>query len=336
LMVILESFPPAFNVLLISGLAYLIFRHRHQNSSPDDLEDDGGGGSTFAAFAAFSVLQIVLNWVQFLRHRSIVGISTRNFPGYVHRFPSLTTSRDSREVNDDFEAVRASWKECESCDMHVPLLSHHCSHCRQCIYALDHHCYFLGHCVGRANLRFFIVFCLYAAVGSGMGAWNIFEVMTHHRNALSHELAYYLLPFTTLMYLMGSAQAWEMAYVGLLDFGIGAFTATCFFFGYGLYKVLHGDPRHEKLLASSKKQPTPKNEFTHVVKVRYDDEKEVTRWERFQTVFGGSLGILHFVTPFLPCGALEPAIEHGYRRIVTYNNDYIVNGMVHTSDHLLS
>ena len=100
-----------------------------------------------------------------------------------------------------------------------------------------------------------------------MGAWNIFEVMTHHRNALSHELAYFLLPFTTLMYLMGSAQAWEMAYVGLLDFGIGAFTATCFFFGYGLYKVLHGDPRHEKLLASSKKQPTPKNEFTHVVKV---------------------------------------------------------------------
>ena len=95
-MVILESFPPAFNVLLISGLAYLIFRHRRQNSSPDDLEDDEGGGSTFAAFAAFSVLQIVLNWVQFLRHRSVVGISTRNFPGYVHRFPSLTTSRDSR------------------------------------------------------------------------------------------------------------------------------------------------------------------------------------------------------------------------------------------------
>ena len=96
LMVILESFPPAFNVLLISGLAYLIFRHRRQNSSPDDLEDDEGGGSTFAAFASFSVLQIVLNWVQFLRHRSVVSISTRNFPGYVHRFPSLTTSRDSR------------------------------------------------------------------------------------------------------------------------------------------------------------------------------------------------------------------------------------------------
>ena len=55
--------------------------------------------------------------------------------------------------------MRSTWKECEACDMHVPLLSVHCSHCRKCIYALDHHCYFLGHCIGRGNQRFFIVFC---------------------------------------------------------------------------------------------------------------------------------------------------------------------------------
>ena len=45
------------------------------------------------------------------------------------------------------------WRECETCDMHVPLRTHHCGHCGRCIYALDHHCYFLGHCVGRFNLR---------------------------------------------------------------------------------------------------------------------------------------------------------------------------------------
>ena len=68
--------------------------------------------------------------------------------------------------------------------------------------------------------------------------WNIFEVMTHHRNAMSHELAYYLLPFTTAMYLMGSAKGWEVAYVALMDFGVGALTATLFFFCHSLYKVL--------------------------------------------------------------------------------------------------
>ena len=108
---------------------------------------------TVALFSGFVVLQILFNWVQFLRHRSHVAVSTKNFPGYVHRWPSLTTSKDQRTCNEDFEAVRAAWKECEACDMHVPLLSHHCSHCRKCIYALDHHCYFLGHCVGRANFR---------------------------------------------------------------------------------------------------------------------------------------------------------------------------------------
>ena len=85
--------------------------------------------------------------------------------------------------------------------------------------------------------RYFLVFCFYASLGSGLGVWNIFEVMTHHRNALSHELAYYLLPFTTAMYLMGSAKAWEVAYVALMDFGVGALTATLFFFCHSLYKV---------------------------------------------------------------------------------------------------
>ena len=56
-------------------------------------------------------------------------------------------------------------------------------------------------------LRYFIVFCFYAALGSALGVWNIFHLMSGHRNALSRELAYFLLPFTSLMYLMGSAQA---------------------------------------------------------------------------------------------------------------------------------
>ena len=57
MMVLLESIPPTFNLVLISGLAYLIYKHR-------DVHRE-----TFAIFAAFVVLQIFLNWVQFLRYR---------------------------------------------------------------------------------------------------------------------------------------------------------------------------------------------------------------------------------------------------------------------------
>jgi hypothetical protein len=48
----------------------------------------------------------------------------------MHRFPSLTSSRDFREMHEEAEKVNNEWKECESCDMHVPLRSHHCGHCR--------------------------------------------------------------------------------------------------------------------------------------------------------------------------------------------------------------
>ena len=133
--------------------------------------------------------------------------------------------------------------------MHVPLLSVHCSHCRKCIYALDHHCYFLGHCIGRGNQRFFIVFCLYAAIGSAIGrkiqnkyttktletknlkrkfyyhiepcyhrpllfhtgVYNMYQVMSRVRNIASREFSYYLFPFTTLWYCTGN----RYKYVGV-------------------------------------------------------------------------------------------------------------------------
>ena len=323
LMVLLETIPPVFNVALVSGLTFLTFKHH--------IEDRSGW---ILAVSTFVVLQLILNWIQFLRYKASVPTSTKNFPGYVHRFPSLTCSKDARQVNEEFEAMRSTWKECEACDMHVPLLSHHCSHCRKCIYALDHHCYFLGHCVGRANQRYFIVFVLYAAIGSAIGVWNIYQIMREYRNVLSHEVAYYLFPFTSIMYFLGSTKAWEVWYVCLFDLGLGAWMACTFFFLYGMKKVLYGDPRHaESVSKSRRKQPT-RNEFTRIVKIRYDDEKVMSKCEKFINVFG-TFGFLHFVCPFLPFGE-ESVTEPGYRRIVTYNNDYILNGVVHTSEQLLS
>jgi len=328
-MVLLETVPPVFNVCLISGLTFLTFKHHLAGA-----HSITGGDGLIVFITSFVVLQILLNWVQFLRHKATVPTSTKNFPGYVHRFPSLTCSKDERQVNEEFEAMRAAWKECEACDMHVPLLSHHCSHCRRCIYALDHHCYFLGHCVGRANYKYFIVFTFYAAIGSGIGVLNIYQIMREYRNVMSHEVAYYLFPFTTAMYFMGSTKGWEVGYVGLLDLGLGSFMACAFFCAYGLQKVLYGDPWHAESVAKSRRKQPVRHEFTHVVKIRYDDEREMSKCEKFTNVFG-TCGLLHFVSPFLPFGQ-DPVVEAGYRRIVTFNNDYVLNGMVHTSDTLLN
>ena len=77
-------------------------------------------------------------WGHFFLHLFIY------FPGYVHRYPSLTNSKDPRENNEEFEDARRTWKECDACDMHIPQRTYHCSLCNCCISIPDHHCYFLG------------------------------------------------------------------------------------------------------------------------------------------------------------------------------------------------
>ena len=64
----------------------------------------------------------------------------------------MTSSRDPREVNADWERAREGWRECENCDLHVPARTHHCGHCARCIYVLDHHCYFLGEIISQKCL----------------------------------------------------------------------------------------------------------------------------------------------------------------------------------------
>ena len=63
--------------------------------------------------------------------------------------------------------------------------------------------------------------------------------------------------------------------------------------------------------------------------------KEMGQCERFRLVFG-SFGFMHFLTAFNPLNRRPPAVEQGYRRIVTHNNDYVENGMVYTSEERLN
>ena len=54
---------------------------------------------------------------------------------------------------------------CQRCLKCKPDRCHHCSQCNQCILKMDHHCPFIANCVGRHNLRHFLLFLLYACLG---------------------------------------------------------------------------------------------------------------------------------------------------------------------------
>ncbi len=323
---LLETLPPIFHIVLLSALTYYSF---YLNP----------GRATWHLITFFVVAQLLANWWCFYANRSIVLASPKNFPGYVHRYPSLANSKDpglpTEEERQKLDEYRTLWRECDSCDMHVPLRTHHCGHCRRCIYVLDHHCYFLGACVGRTNMRYFLIFCLYACVGSALGVYNLIDVMLFYRYTRA-DLPFYVLPFTFAMWLAGRAAAFEVLYVGLINFGMGASGACAYLFFAGLYSVATDKTPHERSVVKKVSASEEKRRL-----IRQIDEDEATEKEkqaaasltrRFRDVFG-ECGWLHLLVPVVPFEM--PKVDMGYRRIITYNNDYIMNGTIHTSEENL-
>ena len=65
---LLMCIPPLFNIFLVSFLSYYTVV----------LNDDA---PNWILVAIFIDLQLMLNWVQFLRHQAIIKPSKKNFPG---------------------------------------------------------------------------------------------------------------------------------------------------------------------------------------------------------------------------------------------------------------
>jgi len=276
--------PPLFSIGLILGLSALTAKLRFTE-----------GLSTWFCF--FIPIQIFLNWIQFLRHRSFVPVSTDNYPGYVHKNPTMWYGRrdGDRELEDQAtQNIRERYKDCLSCNLHVPIRSHHCPYCRKCIYILDHHCFFLGHCVGRKNLKFFLVFCFYSSLGCGLGVYHVMGSMSNYRDITSREAMFFFLPFSLVMFFTGKIQTFEAFNVSLINFGFGACVMSLFLFLLGIISILRGTTPYEARKNIVEKE---KRNFT----------------EKFSQVFG-TMGLLHFLFPLLPFE--EPYIEPGYRRLI--------------------
>ena len=189
--------------------------------------------------------------------------------------------------------------------------SHHCPYCRydylkqkvfihilfnfrKCIYILDHHCFFLGHCVGRKNLKFFLVFCFYSAIGCGLGVYHVMDTLSNYRDITSKEAMFFFLPFSLVMFSTGKIPSFEAFYVSLINFGFGACVMSFFLFILGIISILRGTTPYE-------------------ARKNINDVVRLDASEKFRSVFG-TMGLLHFFFPLLPFE--EPYLEPGYRRLL--------------------
>lgn len=58
------------------------------------------------------------------------------------------------------------WTWCSACSGPKPPNAHHCSKCKACVVEQDHHCIFIQNCVGRGNLRPFLLFLIWALMAA--------------------------------------------------------------------------------------------------------------------------------------------------------------------------
>jgi len=267
---------PSFNAFLITGITLTTAKLR--------LSQD-----LHIFWCGFFPLQIILNWIQFVRNRSVIPTSLEPFPGLINR-PVDNHSQDI-SINMNF-TQKLRYKECYPCHMYVPSRSHHCPYCRKCIYVLDHHCFFLGYCVGRQNLQYFILFCVYAALGTAYGLFHIMDAMSYYRDASSKESIFFFFPFIFVMYLCDRAAGFEVFYVFLLDFGLGACLISIFLSGMGLFSVFNGTTPYEDRR-----------------NIKLNDSSGAVR--KFEEVFGRR-GFLKLLLPVLPIPG--PTVLTGYRK----------------------
>eukprot|EP00210_Caulerpa_lentillifera_P004870 g4648.t1 len=87
----------------------------------------------------------------------------------------LAATKSSRSVSNRLPQIQGGtvpkgvydgYRFCVSCQTVKAPNVHHCSVCNACIEEMDHHCPFIGNCVGRRNLRSFILFLIWTGFGA--------------------------------------------------------------------------------------------------------------------------------------------------------------------------
>ncbi|KAH9593366.1 Palmitoyltransferase [Trypanosoma melophagium] len=108
-------------------------------------------------------------------------------PGYVEREPWSHTpvfrgrAGSNLNTNEVWQTgLDGKMRFCFRCEIYKPDNAHHCRSCRRCVYRMDHHCPWINNCVGRDNLKFFLLFLAYIPLGGLHIASTTFYSLYYH------------------------------------------------------------------------------------------------------------------------------------------------------------
>lgn len=131
--------------------------------------------SSLLGFASYHVIQKASH-IGYITHMTciaftILASSTLLFvglsdPGIVMSAQHMNTIVTQSDVTQkgqyqnlsQQEGEEQGWRYCATCDVYQPPKAAHCPDCNLCIDGYDHHCPWMGTCIGKNNIKPFVLF----------------------------------------------------------------------------------------------------------------------------------------------------------------------------------
>ncbi|VDN01766.1 unnamed protein product [Thelazia callipaeda] len=252
-----------YTLLLIFGIYFLILFY----ACPATYHADQCAHAN--RYGIIIIVELLINFFLFISY------SRRNDPQrWIQNSTILTT-------------LKGASKFCLECNRMAPLRSHHCRLCNMCVLRKDHHCFVTGACVGIANQRFFIVFVLWASVGSAVGSFFILVYLLKYIEFAIYPFGWLklLAPIAIVRWLISYELFLNAAFCVLLSICTATCIVALIFFGSQMFYTLNGYTMYDYHTLSRK------------IELRGDG---ATYSERLHMVFG-HYWLINFIIPLLCC-----------------------------------
>eukprot|EP00347_Sterkiella_histriomuscorum_P002429 403368188 len=94
---------------------------------------------------------------QYDNHERYYLPPSSSFLGVIEQKPIRDGTGGSEELENQPPSIYKS-RFCSTCYIFRPPLASHCRFCDQCVTHFDHHCYLTNNCIGKRNVKYFVLF----------------------------------------------------------------------------------------------------------------------------------------------------------------------------------